>query len=64
MRSLTVDEVGVVAGGDLVCSAGFPSGVKCEGSFSDWKGAVKGAWDFVADIPGTAPWTITKIMER
>ena len=64
MRNLTVDEVGAVAGGELVCSAGFPTGVKCEGGVSDWIAAGKDAWNFVASVPGTAPWTITKIMER
>lgn len=64
MRSLTVSEIEATSGGELNCSAGFPSGVKCEGDISDWGSAIKGAWDFVASIPGTTPWTITKIMER
>ena len=64
MRSLTSFEVEVVSGGELNCEAGFPSGIKCSGGLSDWKAAGVGIWNFFSNIPGTAPWTVTKILER
>ncbi|GAB3510153.1 hypothetical protein GCM10027400_12970 [Pseudoxanthomonas daejeonensis] len=64
MRSLNVGEIDSVSGAEVVCAAGFPSGVKCEGSASDWKQLATDVWNAMADTPGTSAWTITKILER
>ena len=61
MRNLQADEIVSISGGELECSVGFPSGVKCEGGWSDWKAAIEGGWNFMASIPGTVPWMAERI---
>jgi hypothetical protein len=49
MRNLTDAELMDIAGGELNCSAGIPSGVSCSGSLSDWKKAYDSVVNAVTD---------------
>lgn len=63
MRSLTVDEVGAVTGGELECTVTLskdPS-LSCTGSASDWAAAGKAVWNFLAASPVTVPGIIERI---
>ena len=65
MRTLGLQEHGLVAGGDagdIKCSAGFPSGVKCEGSLKDTADLAVDAWNILASVPGTAPYVVEKLL--
>jgi hypothetical protein len=48
MRELSIEEVALVAGGEMTCSVGFPSGVSCEGTLSEWRSAASSVWKFVS----------------
>lgn len=53
MRDLEAVEICEVAGGELTCTVGFPSGISCTGTLSDFASA----YDSVVD------WTSRNIIE-
>jgi hypothetical protein len=53
MRDLEAVEICEVVGGELTCTVGFPSGISCTGTLSDFASA----YDSVVD------WTSRNIIE-
>ncbi len=61
MRELQASETAAVSGGELNRSVGFPSGVSCEGTLSDWRSAARGAWNLLAASPFTFPGVLMRL---
>lgn len=63
MRSLNVDEMGSVGGGEMTCTAsvGTDTSLSCTGTASEWKQVGRAVWAFLAVSPITVPGIITRI---
>ena len=63
MRSLSIEEISSIAGGELECSVTIskdPSLV-CSGGVSDWFGASTFVWYALAASPFTVPGIVERI---
>jgi hypothetical protein len=50
MRELTHNELSAVSAGELTCTVGFPQGISCTGTLSDWKQAYNDAVGATTDM--------------